>query len=231
MRFLGAPWRALLWGGLLGLLVGCGNLLGLFEPYELDSLNLRFHLRGPRAPSSPIVIVGIDEDSFDELNLPWPWPRALHARLVETVSRGRPAAIGFDVLFIEPSRFGPDDDRALAEAIERAGNVVLAAAFTVVKDQYFTKRDLNPPLKAIREGATGFGFVNLPTDRDVFVRAGTTPPPVTVTPQPVTVTPQPVTVTPKPPIVTRQPVVRTPLPRGGGVTITEQLKKRGKKHD
>lgn len=171
MRFLGAPWRALLWGGLLGLLVGCGNLLGLFEPYELDSLNLRFHLRGPRAPSSPIVIVGIDEDSFDELNLPWPWPRALHARLVETVSRGRPAAIGFDVLFIEPSRFGPDDDRALAEAIERAGNVVLAAAFTVVKDQYFTKRDLNPPLKAIREGATGFGFVNLPTDRDVFVRA------------------------------------------------------------
>ncbi|MEK7879321.1 MAG: CHASE2 domain-containing protein, partial [candidate division NC10 bacterium] len=171
MEFRRATWRPLLWGGLLGLFVGCVNLLAFFEPYELNSLNLRFHLRGPREPSAPLVIVSIDEDSFDELNLPWPWPRALHARFVETVSRGRPAAIGFDVLFIEPSQFGPADDRALAAAIGRAGNVVLAAAFTVVKGQLFTKQDLNPPLKAIRERAAGFGFVNLPTDQDAFVRS------------------------------------------------------------
>jgi adenylate cyclase len=171
MESLRAAWRPLLWGGLLGLLVGGLNLLGFFEPYELDSLNLRFHLRGAREPSSPIVIVTIDEDSFDELNLPWPWPRSLHARFVEAVSPGRPAAIGFDVLFIEPSRFGPEDDNALAAAIERAGNVVLGAAFTVVKDQLFTKEDLNPPVKTIRDRAQGFGFVNLPTDHDAFVRS------------------------------------------------------------
>ncbi|MBI4240135.1 MAG: CHASE2 domain-containing protein [Candidatus Rokubacteria bacterium] len=185
-RFLSGRWRRLggsarrwvqsktarLWllGTCLGLAVATVSFLGLLEGLERWSLNTQFHLRGPRAPQTPIVIVSIDEDSFDELNLPWPWPRALHGQLLDTVSQGRPAVIGLDILFAEPSSYGPEDDLALGEAVGRAGNVVLAAALTVVRESFYTKVDLNPPLKAIREGAAGFGPVNFVADDDAFVR-------------------------------------------------------------
>lgn len=100
-------------------------LLGLLEEVERWGLNQQFRLRGPLAPQSPLVIVSIDEDSFDELNLPWPWPRALHARFLDLVSRGRPAVVGLDIVFAEPSARGLKDDRALGQAVERAGNVIL----------------------------------------------------------------------------------------------------------
>ena len=66
---------------------------------------------------------------------------------------------------------GADDDRELAGAIARAGNVVLASVVTVTED-FGRREDLNPPLPELREGAAGYGFVNLTTDRDAFVRSG-----------------------------------------------------------
>jgi adenylate cyclase len=155
----------------VGAFAGLLALVGALEFLELKSLDLRFRLRGPERPVSPIVIVTIDEDSFDELNLNWPFPRALHGELLDRIGRGRPAAVGLDIVFSEPSMLGAEDDRALAEAIARAGNVVLAAAFTVT-DHLGLKEDLNPPLPEIRAGAAAFGFVNLTTDRDAFVRSG-----------------------------------------------------------
>ena len=158
-------------GGILGLAVTTALLYGLLERPELQVLNGQFHLRGPRLPATPIVIVSIDESSFDELDLAWPWPRRLHARLLESLSRGKPVAIGLDIVFAEPSARGPADDQALARAVAAAGNVVLAAALTVSKESFFTKEDLNPPLKLIRDHAVGFGAVNFVIDDDAFVRS------------------------------------------------------------
>jgi len=133
-------------------------------------LNQLFKLRGPTAPQTPIVIVSIDEDSFDELDLQWPWPRALHARLVDIISRGRPAAVGVDLVFSEPSARGSEDDRALGAAIERAGNVVLGAAITEVKTSLYSKEDLNPPIDDLLDQAAAFGFVNYRQDEDAYIR-------------------------------------------------------------
>ncbi len=158
-------------GGLLGLVIATALVYGLLERPELWAFNFQFQLRGPRAPRTPIVIVTIDEDSFDELNLAWPWPRALHGKLLEILSQGKPAAVGLDILFTEPSSRGPADDLALAQGIARAGNAILAAALTVVRESFFIKENLNPPLKLIRDHAVGFGFVNFDIDDDVFVRS------------------------------------------------------------
>ncbi|MFQ6672754.1 MAG: CHASE2 domain-containing protein, partial [Candidatus Tectimicrobiota bacterium] len=168
--FKGSAARLWLRGTLVGLAVALAALFGSLEGMERWGLNTLFHLRGPQAPQTPIVIISIDEDSFDELNLPWPWPRSLHAELLSIVSRGNPAAIGLDILFSEPSPYGPEDDLALAEAVEQAGNVILAAALTVVSETWYTKLDLNPPINPIREGAAGFGPVGFVSDDDAFVR-------------------------------------------------------------
>ena len=145
-------------------------LSGQLENAELGALDRLFELRGPRAPAAPIVIVSIDEDSFDELDMPWPFPRAVHAKLVDALQAAQPLAIGFDILFPEPSPRGPADDQALGAAVARAGNVVLAAATTRVSEQFYEKIDMNLPLPVIREGAAAVAPVNELFDEDRHIR-------------------------------------------------------------
>src|SRR3970040_1024389 len=74
----------------------------------------------------PIVIVGIDDASMAELNVRWPWPRSLHARLSDRLREAGAAVIAMDVIFDHPTT--PEDDAAMEQAVARAGNIVLAAA-------------------------------------------------------------------------------------------------------
>ena len=94
--------RTFVTGGAAVLLMIGLTLAGALDTAELGTLNRLFELRGQRSPTAPIIIVTIDEDSFDELQLPWPFPRALHGKLLDVISGGRPLAIGVDLLFPEP---------------------------------------------------------------------------------------------------------------------------------
>ena len=90
------PWRAIIFGSLVGLAAALADVYdfsGFLVNNELKAINGQFALRGPRTPTAPVVIITIDEDSFAELNMPWPWPRALHGKLIDIVTRGKPIAI------------------------------------------------------------------------------------------------------------------------------------------
>jgi len=155
----------------VGLVIVLLSWAGLIESAEQWSYNLLFALRGPQEPTAPIVIVSIGEDSFDELNMAWPWPRAVHGQLLDTLRSAKPVAVAFDIVFAEPSPYGEEDDAAFAESIKNAGNVILAAALTAVQSQQGTKQDFNPPMKRLRTGAKGYGFVSVTEDEDAFVRS------------------------------------------------------------
>lgn len=71
-----------------------------------------------------ILVVAIDERSLLELGR-WPWPRNLHAQLVDRLREAGVKAIAFDVVFAEPDRIHPEYDKQFAAAIKRMGNVVL----------------------------------------------------------------------------------------------------------
>src|SRR3989442_2002036 len=103
-------------------------LVGPLERWEYLWFAQLFELRGPRPPTAPIVIVTIDESSFQELSLQWPFPRALHGELIDRIRAERPLVIGLDIIFDSDSMFGPKDDEALGAAVARAGNVVLVSA-------------------------------------------------------------------------------------------------------
>jgi adenylate cyclase len=143
--------------------------IGLLAKVELHTLDLRFIARGSAPVTAPIVLVSIDQDSFDELNLPWPWPRDLHATIVRKLSRTGARIIGLDILFTEPKIDGREDSE-LAAAISEAGNVVLAAELTEVMSDFGPKLTMSLPISAIREQALGYGPVNLVTDVDGTVR-------------------------------------------------------------
>jgi adenylate cyclase len=53
-----------------------------------------------------VRIIDIDEASLQRLGQ-WPWPRTQVAEMVQRLHAAEVAAIGFDVLFIEPDRTSP----------------------------------------------------------------------------------------------------------------------------
>ena len=168
---------------LVGILAAAATVAVVFfgplERLELLWFDQLFELRGIQKPAAPIVIVMIDESSFQELNLQWPFPRALHGRLLDRISADRPLVIGLDVIFDSDSRLGPADDQALGAAIARAGNVVLGLG--VAQDEQVVVDDrgkslgpqrevVNMPLPVIREKAAAIGPFNVPPDGDGHVR-------------------------------------------------------------
>ncbi len=94
----------------------------LFVYVENNLQDIIFQKKKPT--DTKIVLVAIDEESLQTLGR-WPWPRSYHAELINIISEGDPAAIGVDVLFTEAS--DPEEDEPLIEAVENAGNVVLAS--------------------------------------------------------------------------------------------------------
>jgi adenylate cyclase len=96
----------------------------LMRALELQSVDARFSMRGTQERPDDIVVVQIDDRTFSELGVQWPFPRSLHARVIDRLRRAGAKTIAFDVQFTEPTV--PAQDNALIEAIERKPGVVLS---------------------------------------------------------------------------------------------------------
>ena len=139
-----------------------------WQDIELKGFDRLSIASAPGRSELPIVLVGIDDASLAELQQRWPWPRGLHARLIDALSAAGAGVIAFDVLFEFPT--DPAEDAALAEAIQRAGNVVLAAGLVQQETQHGTAWMRKEPLPQLRDAAAGVGLVNLLYDRDQALR-------------------------------------------------------------
>ena len=160
--------RILLVAGAAFVAAALGSAIPWMQLLELKTLDLLFLVRGPLPPPPDVVIVSIDEPSFAELKLQWPWPRRLHANLVDRLRADGARAIAFDVLF--PEAAAPAEDAAFAAAIRRAGNVVLAAELSVTSDPRFRQTMVVKPHGPLEAAAAGIGVATIYTDPDIFVR-------------------------------------------------------------
>lgn len=103
------------------------SLLGIFENFDHrfnDGL-MRF-IAEKRLPSSEIVIVDIDEKSLEQMAIShgrYPWPRSVHAELIEGIERQHPRAILLDIIFADSDRLHPDADSYLAEVARQNDNL------------------------------------------------------------------------------------------------------------
>ena len=151
---------------LLALIALTVNLSGMLA--RLDHLVLDTGQRlQRRAPAADIVIVAIDADSLERLGN-WPWPRELHARLINTLCAARPAVIGLDIAFAEPGS-NAGDDALLAQAITNCGRVVLPLVMeTAMAGGQVLE---SPPFAALLAGAAGLGRVGVRLDEDGIARS------------------------------------------------------------
>lgn len=135
------------------------------EYLEFDWLTT---LTSPGRHDERIVIVGIDEPSFAELDLQWPWPRGLHGKLVRELVRAGAAVIVFDVVFAEPS--DPEQDRLLADSIRDTDNVVLAADIVLQETTQFSQVMRVEPYESFREAGATSAVAAVTLDEDQVVR-------------------------------------------------------------
>ena len=105
--------------------------LELFQFHLLQPLENRLLDRFVRsqaasvAPDPDIVLVDIDEKSLANMEKDagrWPWPRVVHAELIEGLAAQKPRAIVFDIMFTEADRFRPRDDAAFADTVRQHRN-------------------------------------------------------------------------------------------------------------
>ncbi len=162
------PVKILGLGFLVFLLLASLTFFKLGENLENRGLDLCYQLR-PLSPSPPeLVVVGIDEPSFQVLRQSWPWPRRLHAELVRRLKALGARLIVFDVIFAEPT--DAEDDGLFAQAIREAGNVILAQTLEVTEDPHFSRRILVQPLEDFRRAAKGVALTMVTPDADGLVR-------------------------------------------------------------
>jgi adenylate cyclase len=130
-----------------------------------------------------IVLVQIDDDSLKRMEPlvgRWPWPRLVHAALIDYLAAAGSKAVVYDVLFAEADRSkfmvgdtewtGEESDQALVDSTAQAGNVIHVAEAA--------SAELIDPTKAVVASLEGLPAFNQPFVVDACVerRPQVTPP-------------------------------------------------------
>ncbi|WEX90282.1 CHASE2 domain-containing protein [Sinorhizobium garamanticum] len=144
-------------------LVSLVSLTGSWTLVDLRAYDYLSIIGRPPLPENGPIVVAIDEPSMAEIGSQWPWPRALHARLIESLRRAGARAIALDVIFAEPAA-AAENDAALAAVL--GPDIVLAGDQSVIEtpqaDQFVRTEPL--PLFTSKGAKVGIASVNLSGD-------------------------------------------------------------------
>src|SRR4030042_4722040 len=181
-------------GWALVLLLYWGKLL---ESYELKTYDQLCRLNAAKLPASDeIVLIVVDQGSLQAAQrqgINWPWPRQMYAPIVQFCALSGARALAFDVLFTEPSSYGVEDDRLLAESLKQNGHAFLPIFLSrqerphsawekeIIKRIALPLRDQSdrtpsayasslPPIQNLANSAIGLGNVAIPPDSDGIYR-------------------------------------------------------------
>jgi adenylate cyclase len=121
----------------------------------------------PEVDESSPIIVAVDEPSFAELGLQWPWPRSLHAALVVALRQAGAKAVGLDIVFAEPSA-APAADEALAQAV--GPDVTLAGDETFIESPHADQAMRVEPLPLLLSTGAKVGIASVVLDNDGTLR-------------------------------------------------------------
>jgi CHASE2 domain-containing sensor protein len=165
------------------LLAATLGLLPFVQTIELQTYDLRVGATArPAAPSDRISLVLIDDDSLrrmEPLVGRWPWPRLVHATVIDYLAAAGAKVIAYDILFAERDirKFmvgdtewtGEESDAALVDSTRQAGNVVHVAEAS--------SAELIDPTRAVVENFEAPALnVPAPPTPCVEVRPRVTPP-------------------------------------------------------
>ncbi len=140
------------------------------ERIDLSAHDLVMRIRGKQEPSPEIVIVAIDDFSFQWTGFQWPWPRDYYAEIIDQINQGGGKVIGVDIVLFEEDK-DPANDVALANSLGQAPKsaAVVQLFSTKVGDQ--TVYTFSQPISGIRKVLDGSGISTVKRDEDAIVRS------------------------------------------------------------
>jgi adenylate cyclase len=107
---------------------------GVLDSLEGNTIDARFSQRGTQKPPKDLVIVAMDQKTYQDLNA-FPYPRSDYAQVINNIAAQHPKAIVFDIDLENKTTIGktckiqgatyPCDDLALLEAISNHPNVTV----------------------------------------------------------------------------------------------------------
>ena len=141
----------------------------LFRGLELDSVDVRFAIRGDQPRPDNLVVVAIDDETFSDFNSAglegrYPFERKRFARVIDNLAKDDADVIAYDIQFTEQTN--AEDDNALLNSVAGAGNVVLAT--TEVDREGGTNVFGGDEIVAQLDARVGNG--NFPTDGGGVIR-------------------------------------------------------------
>jgi diguanylate cyclase (GGDEF)-like protein/PAS domain S-box-containing protein len=147
------------------ILVAALYLPGWLDFAERKLMDLRF-LLSSRDAAGDLVVVAIDPVSLKEAGT-WPWPRSLHATVLNKVLAADARGVAFDVDFSSRS----PEDRTLREALAGSGGKVILPAFKQITRGSDGKARLTytAPIPEFREH-TRLASINVRPEADGLVR-------------------------------------------------------------
>ncbi|RVG54995.1 adenylate/guanylate cyclase domain-containing protein [Sinorhizobium meliloti] len=148
-------------------LVSAVSLTGTWSLVDLRAYDYLSIVGRPTLPEDGPVIVAIDEPSMAEIGSQWPWPRALHARLIQALRVAGARAIALDVIFAEPAA-APENDQALAEVL--GSDVVLAGDEMLIRTPQAEQFVRTEPLPVFLERGAKVGIASVDLSGDGTLR-------------------------------------------------------------
>ena len=138
------PW---LTGTVAGIMSVAMLQLGIWKPLEYLGYKTLFQIRESGVLPNPgwdsrIAVIAIEPQSLQEYGQ-FPWPRNRYADLLSALKKFPPTAVGFDILFLDPS----PKDEMLAAAIATNGKVVLP------------RTTQEQPVASLKAAAAGVGHI------------------------------------------------------------------------
>lgn len=135
------------------------------EVANLRGLDL---FRSPHPPHPDSVLLAIDSKSLAEIGR-WPWPRDIHAQLLEKLEPAQPAIVAFDVIFSTPAN--PEHDAALAQRLSAVSFPVVLGAEVLSFRNPDEPPQVSSPLPILTTASTvSVGHTNIPVNTDGLAR-------------------------------------------------------------
>ena len=151
------------------------QLAGVFTFFENKTYDRRmFFASKYKTACSDISFIIVDQYSIDmakeNYGWGWPWPREAYGKMIDFITAGNAKSVAFDILYTEPSVYGPEDDEALALSEQNSG-IVIQALNVIVNYETGSEKG-QPPIEQIKDSAARLGAVISYKDDDDIIRRG-----------------------------------------------------------
>ncbi|HUM26733.1 MAG TPA: adenylate/guanylate cyclase domain-containing protein [Anaerolineales bacterium] len=146
------------------------NVTTPVERIEYSTRDVLMRLRGAQDPSQNIVIVEIDDFSFNWTGYQWPWPRSYLAGIVDQINKGGGKVVGVDIFLSEPDE-DTANDQAFATALANAPAAVGVVQIFESPVDTFSISTLLQAQPVYQSALDANGITAFTRDEDAIVRS------------------------------------------------------------